>query len=58
MTITLGWWAFPLLIFIGGFIWAYISAHNDSGYLPGLGAGLILIGTIIATLSLIVGHFI
>lgn len=59
MTITFTWWMLPLIVFIIGMLWAYISDHNDSGgYLRGFGAMLIFLGTVISTISLVIGHFI
>lgn len=57
MTIHLDWWAIPLAAFIIGMAWT--ALHDDGGgFFSGMTNILIGFCTIIATVALIIGHFI
>ncbi len=60
MVIYLEWWAAPLIVFIIGCVISYfVSATGDSGgYLPDPTGAFIFIGTLIATICLLIGHFV
>lgn len=43
MIITIGWWVAPLILTIGAVLWWLIVLKDDGGgYIPGLGAMLLL----------------
>ena len=60
MTLTLHWWLLPLLICIAGVAWARKVDHsrlNKDGMFPDMAGGMILLGTMIACMALIIGHY-
>lgn len=57
MTITLHWWAWPMLVVFCGFVYMVYDHQTDDGWLAGITGALVFMASIGIALGIVVGHF-
>lgn len=59
MTITLTWWMLPILLIIGGWLYAWYDEKHDTGmFYRGMGGMFVFVICFVFAIAFTIGHFV